>query len=117
MSRHPGPGSPPRAGSVSDILPNPQNANVLFAGAANGGVWKTTTATDPNPTWTPLTDAQPSQAISSLTYALTTGGLVDVNTVHDTTGKISSIGITYDNTGKQVNMAVPVGLKIDGKSL
>jgi hypothetical protein len=35
----------------------------------NGGVWKTTNATTPNPggpTWTPLTDHEPSLSIESL---------------------------------------------------
>lgn len=44
------------AGGITAIAASPTNANTIYIGAGNGGVWKTTNATDPNPTWTPLTD-------------------------------------------------------------
>src|SRR4051812_44022612 len=44
------------SGAVSRLAPDPGNANVLYVGAANGGVWKTTNALATRPTWTPLTD-------------------------------------------------------------
>jgi photosystem II stability/assembly factor-like uncharacterized protein len=70
----------PVTGPIAAVLAPPASANlpnVLFVGAVNGGVWKTTNANDPNgPTWTPLTDSMPSLSISSLQFG-TTNGLVD----------------------------------------
>ncbi len=51
------------SGRVTALTVNPRNANVVYLGADNGGVWKTS---DGGVTWTPLTDTQPSLAISSL---------------------------------------------------
>jgi hypothetical protein len=45
------------AGRVTALAVDPANSNVVYAGAADGGVWKTT---DGGIHWTPLTDVQPS---------------------------------------------------------
>ena len=73
-----GPG-PARAGQVENLTPNnevvgaihavaahPTNANLLYIGGVNGGVWRTTNATAASPNWTPLTDAFPGLAIGAL---------------------------------------------------
>ncbi|MCA9084628.1 MAG: hypothetical protein KDA81_11260, partial [Planctomycetaceae bacterium] len=44
------------AGAVEKLLAHPTDPNILYAGTANGGVWKTTNATSSNPTWVPTTD-------------------------------------------------------------
>src|SRR6266436_8629786 len=54
---------PITAGRVAALAVDPSNANVVYAGAAGGGVWKTT---DGGVHWTPLTDAQPSLAVGSI---------------------------------------------------
>jgi photosystem II stability/assembly factor-like uncharacterized protein len=59
----------PVAGAVEALAPDPSNPDVLYAGTVNGGVWKTTDATDPFPTWLPLTDRLPSLAISDLEFS------------------------------------------------
>jgi photosystem II stability/assembly factor-like uncharacterized protein len=59
----------PDVGSVAALLPNPGNANVLYAGTTNGGIWKTTNATALVPTWTPLTDNLPTLAIGALAFS------------------------------------------------
>jgi len=51
------------AGRVTSLAVDPRNANTVFAGAAAGGVWK---STDGGNNWTPLTDNQVSLAIGSL---------------------------------------------------
>src|SRR5690349_21316812 len=59
ISQGPGPmNEDPRnyAGAVSTIVPQPANADILYAAAVNGGVWRTDDATSANPTWKPLTD-------------------------------------------------------------
>jgi subtilisin-like proprotein convertase family protein len=61
----------PVSGAIQVVAPNPTNANVLFVGAVNGGVWKTSNATSPSPTWTPLTDSLPGQSISSMSLDVT----------------------------------------------
>src|SRR3954452_25395947 len=58
-------------GAVQAVAANPTNANLMYVGAVNGGVWKTSNATALSPTWTPLTDALPSQSITALTYDTT----------------------------------------------
>jgi photosystem II stability/assembly factor-like uncharacterized protein len=52
------------AGRVTALVVDPRDANVVYLGAAEGGVWKTT---DGGQTWTPLTDDQPTLAVGSLT--------------------------------------------------
>src|SRR4051812_5055473 len=58
-------------GAVQAVAANPTNPNIMYIGAVNGGVWKTSNATALSPTWTPLTDALPSSSITSLTYDTT----------------------------------------------
>ena len=53
----------PNSGRVAAVAVDPTNRNIVYAGAAQGGVWKTT---DGGVTWTPLTDTQASLAIGSL---------------------------------------------------
>ena len=53
----------PVTGSIQSVAAHPTNANIIFAGAENGGIWRTT---DGGATWTALTDQYPSLAIGSL---------------------------------------------------
>ena len=81
-------GNPPNpvSGAIEALAIHPTDPNIVYIGAANGGIWKTTTATysrndgiDNNgtggvddaaevPTWTPLTDQFPSLQIASLKF-------------------------------------------------
>ena len=54
------------SGRVSAIAADPSDANVVYVGGAQGGVWKTTNATSASPTFTPLTDDQPSLAVGDI---------------------------------------------------
>jgi len=51
------------SGRVTAIAIDPKNTSVIYAGAAQGGVWKTTNA---GATWTESTDTQPSLAVGSI---------------------------------------------------
>src|SRR5213593_143971 len=51
------------AGRVTAIAIDPTNANVIYVGAAQGGVWKTR---DGGTSWAPLTDAECSLAMGAV---------------------------------------------------
>jgi len=51
------------SGRISALAIDPRNPLVVYAGAADGGVWKTT---DGGQSWTPLTDTQPSLSTGSI---------------------------------------------------
>jgi len=84
----------PVVGAVTAIVTNPTNANVVYIGTANGGIWKTTDATDANPFWLPLTDQQPSLGISALAMDPS-----NPNTLYAGTGSISSSGSREPGVG------------------
>ncbi len=54
------------SGAIHVVLPHPTDADTLFVGGTNGGVWRTRNATAVNPTWVPLTDRMPSQSIGAM---------------------------------------------------
>jgi hypothetical protein len=73
-------------GAVEAIATDPNNANMVYAGTVNGGVWKTTNATASSPNWTPLTDLKlPGLSINSLAVSP-----VNPNTLFAGTGSVSS---------------------------
>jgi photosystem II stability/assembly factor-like uncharacterized protein len=61
-------GPNPVCGAVHALAPHPTNPDVVYAGAVNGGVWRTTNATAGNPGWTPLTDRFPSLCIADVKF-------------------------------------------------
>jgi len=50
-------------GRTRGLVIDPRNANVMYAAAASGGVWKTT---DAGASWVPLTDSMPSLIMGCL---------------------------------------------------
>src|SRR5690348_1193597 len=64
-SRDVAPDNGTTSGAIQAVLPDPTNANTIFIGAVNGGVWVTHNA---GSSWTPLTDNQASLSIASLAY-------------------------------------------------
>lgn len=77
----------PVTGGGHAVAVHPTNPNIVYFGGINGGVWRTNDALATSPTWTPLTDAQPSQNIGAL--ALDRG---NPNVVIAGTGRWSSMG-------------------------
>lgn len=55
-------------GAVNQVLTHPTNPDVIYVGAVNGGVWRTTNATAASPIWTRLTDALRSPSIGALEF-------------------------------------------------
>src|SRR5438093_6609077 len=60
-------------GAIHAVAPHPTNPDILYIGAANGGIWRTANATAVSPVWTPLTDTLPSLSIGSLEFDPTDG--------------------------------------------
>ena len=77
------------SGAINAVTPHPENADVLFAGAVSGGVWRTLNATAGKPTWESLTDKMDSLSISALEFDLSDSNL---NTLVAGTGQTSSFG-------------------------
>ena len=55
-------------GAVHAVAAHPTDANTIYIGTANGGIWKTTNALSASPTWTALTDDQESLSIGALEF-------------------------------------------------
>src|SRR5215470_6097325 len=57
---------PPSAGRIAAVAAVPGDPSVYYAGAASGGIWKTT---DSGQTFAPIFDHEPVQAIGALAVA------------------------------------------------
>jgi hypothetical protein len=55
-------------GAVNCVTPHRTDANILYIGGTNGGVWRTTNATAASPSWTWISSDLPSQAIGALEF-------------------------------------------------
>jgi photosystem II stability/assembly factor-like uncharacterized protein len=77
----------PVAGAIQAVATHPTNANIVYAGAINGGVWKTSNALAQTPSWTALTDKTESLSIGAIALDRT-----NPNTVVAATGLWSSYG-------------------------
>jgi uncharacterized repeat protein (TIGR01451 family) len=85
------------AGRVTALAVDSTNSNVVYAGAADGGVWKTT---DAGVHWTPRTDSQPSLAVGSIAIDPS-----NHSTIYVGTGEENFSGDSYYGAGilKSVN--------------
>ncbi len=62
-------GDDPVTGAIHTVLADPTDADTLFLGAANGGIWRTTDATSGGgPTWEPLLDQFGSLSIGAMAF-------------------------------------------------
>ena len=84
-------GSPEVSGRVSALAVDPTNANVVYAGGADGGVWKTTNG---GSNWTPLTDGEVSLAIGAIAIDPS-----NHNIVYAGTGEDNNAGDNYAGAG------------------
>lgn len=91
----PSPGAYFNWGSISSRIVtaayHPQNPNIIFIGAANGGVWKTT---DGGVNWQPLTDKQPSMSMGALAIDPS-----NPNIIYAGTGEATYSGASYYGRG------------------
>src|SRR5262249_16789227 len=85
--RHIGPAN--IGGRVDDIAVVETNPNIIYIGAASGGVWKTN---DNGINWKPVFDDQPVSSIGDLTVAPADRSMVWVGTGDQTNRQSSSWG-------------------------
>ena len=55
-------------GAIHTVAAHPTDANILYVGGVNSGIWRTGNATAASPHWTPLTDNLPSLSIGALEF-------------------------------------------------
>ena len=77
------------SGAIEAVLAHPTNANIMYVGSVNGGVWRTFNATDPTPDWDPLTDDQPGNSIGALVFD---NADLTRQTIYAGTAAVSSFG-------------------------
>src|ERR1700731_1005893 len=78
------------SGRVTSLATDPSNPNIIYLGAAGGGVWK---SADGGASWTTNTDSQPSIAIGSL--AVDAAG----TTIYAATGEDNASGDSQRGQG------------------
>lgn len=93
-------------GRFNCVAVDPTNSNIMYAGSANGGVWKTTNNGN---TWVPITDMLPFQAVGAIAINPTNAneiwiGMGDVNisgTIYAGDGVYKSLdaGVTWTYLG------------------
>ncbi len=57
-------------GAINALAPHPTDADILYVGAVNGGIWRTNNATSGSPNWTPQLDEQASLSIFDIQFDL-----------------------------------------------
>jgi hypothetical protein len=91
-------GGPTIAGRIAAMAVDPTNRDIVFLGAAAGGVWKSSNA---GTNWTPLTDNQPSLATGSIaidpTSASCSPGPCQI--IYIGTGEANNSGDSYYGAG------------------
>ena len=58
----------PTVGAINCVAPHPTDANILYIGAVNGGVWRTANALASTPVWTFISGDLSSQSIGALEF-------------------------------------------------
>ncbi len=61
-------------GAINCVAPHPTDANILYIGAVNGGVWSSTNALAASPSWTFISPDLNSQSIGALEFDPTDAG-------------------------------------------
>jgi len=116
-------GRSPFAGAINAVVPHPTNPDVMWIGAVNGGVWKTTTATHATPHWVPQTDHEASLSIGDLaldptiaTADVLVAGIGASSSFSGTSGPLTGLLRTTDGGGtwKPLGQADLAGESITG---
>jgi hypothetical protein len=80
------------AGRMLAIDFDPTNANIVYVGGADGGVWK---STDGGNSWTPISDELPSIAVGGIAVSKTNTNIVVIGTGEPTPSidRVGGVGI------------------------
>src|SRR5262245_1062314 len=92
-------------GAIHTVAAHPTDANILYVGGVNGGIWRTRNAKAASPTWTPLTDNLPALSIVALEFDPT-----------DPTNRtlIAGIGRLFSGFRREIGPLTGVLLTTDG---
>ncbi|MDP1961653.1 MAG: hypothetical protein Q8K93_05570 [Reyranella sp.] len=108
-------------GAIQAVLPHPTDANTMYVGGVNGGVWVTRNG---GTSWTPLSDKERSLSIASLAFDPTDAargtliagiGITSNGLVGDNRGG-QQIGLLYSNNGGSSWTEIDGGV-LAGKSI
>ena len=108
----------PVSGRVTAIAVDPANANLVYVGTAQGGVYRTSNAGVATPTWTPLMDNAASLAVGALAldpadHTKLFVGTGEGNLSLDSYAGVGMYRITSANTGSGT-LQGPFELKVAG---
>jgi photosystem II stability/assembly factor-like uncharacterized protein len=114
------PGNQPVSGRITALAPDPRDANVLYAAAAGGGVWKTA---DGGTHWLPLTDDQPSLVMGAVALAPSNPDIIYAGTGEANNSgdsfygygllKSDNAGASWRDLGTEFQRAAVSGIVID----
>ena len=108
-------------GACNTVATHPGNADVLYAGFTNGGIWKTTNATNAAPTWTAQTDSLGSLSIGSIEFDPTDATSNTLLAGVGRTSSLSSIGGSHIGLLRTTNggatWSIVGGATLTGKNI
>jgi hypothetical protein len=86
------------AGRMLDIDIDPTNTNIIYAGAASGGIWKSTNA---GVTWIPLDDELPTLAVGAVAVCPSDPNIIVIGTGEPTNNidRVGGVGILRSTDG------------------
>ena len=98
-------------GRINTVVVDPNNANIIYAGAPAGGLWK---SINTGTTWTPLTDDLPQIGVSGIAIDPNDSNIIYISTGDDDAGDSYSIGVlksidggtTFNQTGVISNTSI-----------
>lgn len=88
----------PGHGRINCIMEDPNNSNIIYAGAPAGGIWKTT---DGGTTWSALGDDLPVIGVSGIAVDPSNSNTVYISTGDNDGGDTYSIGVWKSTDGGQ----------------
>ena len=77
-------------GRINTVFVDPNNADIIYAGAPAGGLWK---STDAGINWTPLTDQLPQIGVSGIAIDPNNSNVIYISTGDDDAGDSYSVGV------------------------
>ena len=83
-------------GRINVVIKDPNNANIYYAGAPSGSIWK---SIDSGGTWTPLTDELPQIGVSGIAIDYNDSDNIYIATGDDDAGDSFSVGVWTSKDG------------------